>query len=378
MTQQHQTLNTDSVLPVGVFNTQKVNHTDPRIILGEAPGLLDSVNRMHPVLFGDYKNLKSLDWDENETRLENCIREFDTSHPDDTAIMTDTIAYQWEADSIVGDILAIVTSLTVTNSDVAVYYGRVVDNERLHAMSYSEISKLAFRDPNLIIDKVYSSRETHERMSVVGAIFENARVSALKYALGQATREEVLKDIVLFYCGVVILERCQFMPSFAVTFGYGELGMFLPIVTLVQKICQDELEVHIPGNMYVVREIFKEQAVQDMMPEIQATLTTVIQEVYDMENQWISHTLKGRKVPESFTEQQLIDFNAYSCTYMARFFDIHKNMDFELIDRNPIPYMDKWVNLSLVQTSPQEQDNVQYKLGIVHNDVQDKVYVPRI
>ena len=43
---------------------------------------------------------------------------------------------------------------------------------------------------------------------------------------------------------LLFLERLQFMASFAVTFTICSTGLFQSIGTAVQKICQDELEIH--------------------------------------------------------------------------------------------------------------------------------------
>ena len=55
-----------SALPAKIFNTGKTDHTTPQIILGDEPGLFDTINKSHPALWKLYKTLKGQDWDENE------------------------------------------------------------------------------------------------------------------------------------------------------------------------------------------------------------------------------------------------------------------------------------------------------------------------
>lgn len=355
------------LLPERILNLGRQNFGDRRVLLGEAPGLQDSIHRQHKELFDHYKNLKSLDWDEGEFRFPDCVQEFEQKD-DDSELMIDNTAYQWEGDSIVANVLPKVVHNVITNSEASLGYGQIVTNENLHALTYTDISRLAFADPMTIMRRILSFKELHERMAHLGVIFDRARIAAAKYDLGLATKEEIMDDILLFFCAVPTLESMQFMPSFAVTFGYGELGRFMPVVSAVQKICQDEFEVHIPFNMAIVRNVLSFSEGRDAFARIRPKVVELVKTVHQSEIDWVMHTTKGRKLPSSFDRDGLIDFNTYRATYMARFFEIEKEMPFKLIDRNPLNYMEKWTNISKTQTSPQEQDNNQYKLNIVERD----------
>lgn len=358
--------NNNLILPKGIFNLER-DHTDRRILLGDKPSLVDSVNMTYPELFAHYKNQRSLDWDEQEFRYETTLREF-ARGDSDSEIMTDTIAWQWEADSIVANAVPQVVHSTITNSEALLGYAKIVEIEMLHSLTYSEITRMAFKDPNTIINRVIGNESLHERLSDITIIFEEARVAAAKYSLGLISRAEAIPPLLLFYCALPTLERCQFMPSFAITFGYGEMGRFMAVVNAVQKICQDELEVHIPFNLAIVRTIFTDPEMLGYYDQIHPRLVRLIRDIHGTERAWIIRTLEGRDTPETFNEESLHAFNDYSCTYMARFFEFSDRMDFNLVDRNPINYMDQWVNLSLVQTSPQEQDNNQYKVDILRRN----------
>lgn len=355
------------LLPERILNLGRSNFGDRRVVLGEAPGLQDSIHRQHKDLFDHYKNLKSLDWDEQEFRFADCIPEF-AQKDDDSELMTDNTAYQWEGDSMVANALGKVVHNVVTNSEAILGYGQIVTNENLHALTYTDISRMAFADPMTIMRRILSFKELHERMAHLGEIFDRARIAAAKYDLGQATKEEVMGDIVLFFCALPTLESMQFMGSFSVTFGYGELGRFMPVVSAVQKICQDEFEVHIPFNLAIVRNILSFPEGRDTFARIRPQVVELVRSVHQSEVDWINHTTHGRKLPTSFDRDGLLEFNNYRGTYMARFFEIEKEVGFKLVDRNPLNYMEKWTNISKTQTSPQEQDNNQYKLNILDRD----------
>lgn len=355
------------LLPQHIFNLGKTNFGDTRVLLGELPGLNDSIHRHHQDLFDHYKNLKSLDWDEQEFRFTDCIPEF-AEEDDDAMLMIDNTAYQWEGDSIVSNAIPKVVHSTITNSDAMLGYMQIITNEGLHSLSYAEISKLAFSDPLTIMRKILEFGELHQRMAHLGEIFDRARIAAAKYELGQATKEEIMDDVVMFYCALTTLESNQFLASFAITFGFGEMGRFMPVVLAVQKICQDEFEVHIPFNMAILRNIFSFPEGRDSFDRIRPRVVELIKSVHQSEIDWIMHTTKGRQLPPVFDVPGLREFNDYRGTYLARFFEIEKEMPFKLVDKNPLNYMEKWINISKTQTSPQEQENNQYKLNIIDRD----------
>src|SRR5699024_12722488 len=56
------------------------------------------------------------------------------------------------------------------------------------------------------------------------------------------------------------------------------------------------------------------------------------------------------------TCQMMKDWVYFSATDVARFFGIEDQMEFPIIDENPLKYMENWLNMSKVQASNQEED----------------------
>lgn len=367
-------LNKNVDMPVNIFNRADVDLDEKRIILGPTPGLLDSINRKHPDLFNHYKNLVDLDWDENEFDYGTCLHEFVDGPQDEAQMMIDTLAWQWETDTVIARILGSVISAFVTDSDALIGYARIQSNEYLHSLTYSEIARTAFKDPNVIMRTVLNNEEAHARLIEPALIFEEARVVALKYGLGLLTEKEVLPTALLFFAALPTLERAQFMPSFAVTFAFGQIGKFRAIANGVQKICQDEFEVHVPFNKAVFLKIVSTPEGRNAFDLIYPRIIKLLNAVNKSESEWVDYLFNGRKGIVGLTPESLKAYNEYSCADMAIFFGLEDRVKFDIIKTNPLPYMDEWINISKTQKSPQEEDNNQYKLNIVERDDNDIIY----
>lgn len=367
-------MSNQTVLSSKVFNTDVQLASGENLpLLGHDLGLLDSINRTDDTLFNHYKNLKSLDWDENEFDYSTCRNEFEKGDVD-SGIMIDTIAWQWETDTVVARILQKVIASFVTDSDAILGYARIIDNENLHALTYSEIKRTAFVDPNVIMAKVLANEAAHARLSEPGKIFEEARIAAAKYELGMITREEALPIAILFFAALPSLERAQFMPSFAITAAYHSVGRFVAIGNGVQKICQDEFDVHIPFNKaYFLRCIATPEG-QRAFDMVYPRIIKLLNGINLSERAWVNDLFEGRRFVASVDKESILAFNDYSASDMAIFFGLEDKVDFPIIKTNPLPYMDEFANISMSQKSPQEEDNNQYKLNVVKFDDEDKVF----
>ena len=112
-----------------IFNTYKIDYTNNALFLGSDKGLLDSINKNHPKIWELYKQVKSDDWDENEFDFSSCVNDFKTCDKSTYDMMIKTLAWQWEADSIVSNAIAPLASMYVTSDELWCAWLRITDNE---------------------------------------------------------------------------------------------------------------------------------------------------------------------------------------------------------------------------------------------------------
>lgn len=366
------------MLPSNVFNTAKSDYTDGPVSLfiGQDPGLFDTVNRRHPEIWKLYKTMKSLDWDELEFDFTSCNVEFKTRPQGMAKTMIATLAWQWEGDSVAARMLLPVMAPFITSPELQAAYGRVTDNEVLHAATYSEMVRNSFDNPNEVLNEVLSVKEAMLRLKGITKIMSDSYRISHELALGMRRRDEQSTYDAAFKLVVagLILERIQFMASFAVTFAIGEVGAFMPIAKSVQKIAQDELEIHVELGKAVLRnELQTEWGKRAFEGNLQE-LTDVLEEVVDSELAWCDFLYKDGSHLPGVTVKSLKGWVMQCARDVYNFLGIPMPSKYNPPAELALPFMKEWMNISLTQASPQEQQNGQYKVNTTRRDDEGVVF----
>ena len=356
-----------------VFNTEKTDYEKPKLFLGQEPGLFDTVNKHYPDIWKKYKSMKSLDWDENEFDYSSCNVEFKTCSKSVYDMMIKTLAWQWEADSVASKSIAPVMASFVTSSELWAAMQRISDNEVLHSATYSEIVRNSFDDPSVILDEVLKVEEAMERMTNVSGVFSHAYKVSHEYALRQRENDQdTYNAAFMVMVALLILERVQFMSSFAITFAICDTGMFGPIGKAVQKIAQDELEVHAEFDKAVLREELKTERGKVAFQQCEKQITDLLDEVIDSEFEWVDFLFSEGRELVGLNTEVLKRWTLFCSKDVYQFFKIKGKHT--LPKQNPLKFMENWLDISKTQPSPQEQDNAQYKVSIMRRDDADEEF----
>jgi len=186
-----------------------------------------------------------------------------------------------------------------------------------------------------------------------------------RYALGlidndQATYNRIFMMVVALFC----MERVQFMASFAVTFAICDTGRFQPIAKATQKIAQDELEIHAELDRAVLLNELATERGQTAFREQREAIEALVAEVIDSELAWIDYLFSEGRELVGMNAERLAAWTLYGakdvCQTLGLVLPRH---DFPAV--NPLKYMEKWLNISKTQASPQEQDIAAYKVGVM-------------
>lgn len=355
-----------ALVPVSVLDLSTENKTfNGSMFLQGHRGITSSAERRHPEIFDLYKKLKSMDWDEHEFELEQCAVEFKTRPEGLCRVMLETLAWQYEGDHVAANSLAPVVAPFVTDPDLWRFYGRVGDNESLHALAYEEIERYGIGgDAADVFRGIVENHEAARRLSRVATAMGRVKEISHKVGLGLIARDsdEAIEGAMLFVAAVFVLERLQFMVSFAVTFAIGQLGAFMPIVDTVQKIMTEEWTIHVKGGKYVIgHELTVEhsrQAIDRVWPVIEELISGCLED----ELHWNYNHLfaNGYQLP-GVTPQMLEDWALYAVNDIYATFK--KPNPHRIVSENPLPYMNRWIDINKNQGSPQEKRSGNYPLG---------------
>lgn len=366
-----------------IFNGSKTDYEKTPIILGQPRGLFDSITQQYPDQTDLYRKLRMQDWTEFEFAFQQCRNEFaDPALTYYSKRMRKQLAYQWQTDSSAASTIAGILSCVLSSTELYTGYQKVSENEAIHALTYSEIVKQGFDNPLEALEEFKADIDAMDRIEVVGDVFEQAFVSAHRWALYQARPHlyplndkeiyEVYDHMFLYFVALLCMERCQFMTSFSDTFGICELNIFQPIGDAVQRIAQDELEIHVPFGKYTIRDLLKTDRGSECFKNNYETIVKLVNGTMLSERNWVEMVHRDGKELPTVTPQQQIDFAHLAGTDVASFLGIEKDVDFPLVYDNPIGFMSKRVNLGSVQGSPMETPVTAYAVNAVRRDDEGK------
>lgn len=347
-----------------IFNTDKTDYEEPALFLGQEDGLFDTVNKKYPQIWKLYKTLRKMDWDANEFDYSSCNADFKNCNPSVYNMMIKTLAWQWEADSVAARSLLPIIAPVLSSSELFALYAEITKNELVHSETYSEIVRTSFDNPEQVLAEVLAVKESLTRLSTVGRVMADIHQIAHKIALNEyGDRIGAMRAVILFETTMLALERIQFMSSFAVTFSICNTGLFNPIGKAVQKIAQDELEVHVEAHKEVIRILLKDPKWKEQFDYLKPQIKKVLDEVVESEEVWIEYLHSTGDELVGTNKSMLLDWSLFCAKDVYHFLKIESDKKFP--KTNPLKWMERWLDISKTQPSPQEEDNAQYKINSV-------------
>jgi ribonucleoside-diphosphate reductase beta chain len=351
-----------------IFNPNKTDYDSPALFLGQRGGLGDTIHDHHPELWKYWRALRSLDWDTNEFNFEPCKLEFQTVKPGISQAMIQNLGFQWESDTEAANGISAVANHFVTNSALKTVWEQITANENLHWTTYSEIVRYSFDNPDAVLKDVLGVKESIQRFQRIGEAMGKAYRIGLEYSLGlrKSDDPEVYQAAFMFTVALFLLERVNFMGSFAVTGAIAQTGDFIPICNAVQRIAQDEAEVHVNVGKYVIGYELTTPRGQACWKANRTWIDDMIMECRASEMRWIGFQRDSGSIVPGVGWDELktyVNFNvADACDVL------HRPVEFSAPSVCNLPYMTKWLDVSKTQHSPQESDIGQYRVNVVRSN----------
>lgn len=370
----------DHILDSNIFNAIKKDYEKPSLFLGEQMGLLDTIHVHYPELTELQDRLQEMNWKHNEFPFESCNVQFKTCDPGTYQVMIRTLAWQWEADSIAARTLLAVMAPFISATELLGVWGEISRNEFLHSRTYSHIVKSSFDDPEVALKEILEVKESMWRAHTVSRIMGQTYQISHKYALGLIEKDDpiIYDTIFLFVVALWCLEGVQFASSFGVTFIVAENGDFVPIGRTVQKICQDELVIHVATCRKILEiELQTPRGIQTYL-RLRDTVKTIIDEVRDTELAWNQNLLSegrelyNKKTNTKITPEHLNGHTLVQCRPIYDFFGLPYGCTIPEV--SPLDYLKEWFDINLVKGAPQEEKQGNYLMGGLVRDDHREIY----
>ncbi len=356
------------------------------LYLGEELGLIDNIHETYPDICDLRDELLRNRWDWREIDMSKDA--VDLANPElamGRQAIIRNLAFQYAADSLAATSIIQVMGPFCTNSELMGTLQEWEGNEYVHAMSYSQITKKGFADPNELMEEIKNTEPLLARLRPIQDIFDHAQELSCEYALQNIAEErakrsgtnplrvsrystsEYRKAIIMYHAALLALEGVAFSVSFSATFGTAKaFKAYEGIKNSVQLIARDELDTHVSLGIAILPKLRADwpEEYAECLPDIQALYDAV----YTLEVEWMDYLFDGITI---------VGFNAtlldqYVRFLMAPICDILGiEFNYERVDSNPIPWMTDYLDLGDIQVAAQETQLVNYNVNVINDDVSD-------
>jgi ribonucleoside-diphosphate reductase beta chain len=353
------------------FNLNNSNYLTGEypIFLGQALGLYDTVNITYPRIESNYIKQRSQMWSESEVSLDQSRKDFATCSKNNYDVMIKNLAYQWSADSLAKSIITLLSPFLTNNEAVAAFMFQS-NMEVIHSRTYSEIVRQCIKSPEEVFEEILKNKHILSRLEKVQEVFESIEHYGLLYTSGEIeVNDELRLTLLKGMFALLALEGIQFISSFAATFAMGEQQLFIGACKLIQKICLDEIE-HSNLDMIVIEELLKEPEWKKVFEDNKQELTGILNEVVKAEEVWSNYLFSEGRVVLGLNSQLLKEWLWYNAYPIYKRLGLH--CEFK-VTKNPLSWMEQWMNTDMVQSANQEIQSTAYKLNSI-KDSEDEEY----
>lgn len=356
-----------------IFNVSNDGHKTGiyPLFLGQQPGLYDSINVAFPVIFEHYKQQMQARWTEDEFNFEQSRMDLlpIKSKPEEIDLMVKTLSLLWELDSVASRSVIALFAPFITNSELGTLMTEWSAMENIHALTYSEIIRQCISDPNQAFKEVLENDEVLGRSDIIIEVFRELELAGAKYKLdmikdGPELKKIILKGIMALY----LLERVQFMSSFAIIFGMAETNRYIEIASAVQLICRDEL-LHAKFSEDILNFLRKDDDWNDVYVETLPEFKELFDEVMTRELKWNEYLFSEGRTMVGLNKVLLDDWVYYCAGDLAERTDIP--YDHKEVRTPPFGWIVNWIEMNRRQNANQELSNNNYSKNAVKNDLSD-------
>lgn len=330
------------------------------LFFGQPLGVLDTINVSYPELEQLYQDQLAQIWNEFEVDLTQDKQDMMEVDKGVVDLMVKTLMWQTVADSVASRSISDVLGEYITNSELQNLTTVWSFFEVIHARTYSHIIKQTFVDPNELLKDIYDDLHVLTRSDVIIEAFD--RLSKVDQTDNMAARKGVLMALVALFS----LEAIAFMASFATTFAVVETGKFQGIGKLVQLICRDEV-LHSRMGHTILTILKKDPYWAAALYECQTDIHTLLDTIVANEKIWAEYVFEDGRGVLGLSPELLKRYVDYMAAPVYATFGIEKERE----KTNPLPYMEKYIDPSKIQTANMELQNSSYLIGAITDDTAD-------
>ena len=377
-----------------IFNLgTTVKSKDTRLFLGD-----NATNRniqtfhdpKYPWILEFAEEMRSIgNWSKNEIDLSKEKADFDSLDEAGRHIFEKGLKFAIALDSCAGrGPLQLFNDGGISNNpEWELYITNHQNNELLHSESYTEMVRAIFNDVDDFIDSIIQDEYVQDRAETILGAFNSATevmdkhqanlvgsVNNMTNIFPEVTKKELKRAIYKSAMVLNMFEGIRFFATFVTAWSFSEqpTKLFAGSSNIFKLIARDEM-IHLDVFQKVLKMLRTDESegFVEVAAEMEDEIYELFESAYTEEIDWIEHLFsKG---------SPLIGMNAAILKeYMDYIFAVRmtnigldpKKLDLTL-GKNPLPWVDNYLDSSHIKSAPQEIESVNYVAAIDNSQDED-------
>ena len=318
-------------------------------------------------------------WRPDEIDLAKDRADYQSLSDSEKHIFISNLKYQILLDSVQGRAPSLALAPVSSLPELETWINTWNFSETIHAQSYTHIIRNIVTDPGVIFDTIVVNEEILKRADSISRYYDDLiKYTELYNLFGDGTHrlngEDVVVDLKclkkkLYLCLVCvnILEGIRFYVSFACSFAFAERKLMVGNAKVISLIARDEA-LHLTGTQHIINLLSRGVDDQDfarIAKECTKEVEKLFEDAAQQEKDWADYLFKDGSMI-GLNREILHRYIEYITNERAKAISVR--LPFE-VTKNPIPWINQWLQSDNVQVAPQELEITSYLVGQIDSNI---------
>ena len=318
-------------------------------------------------------------WRPDEIDLAKDRADYQSLSDSEKHIFISNLKYQILLDSVQGRAPSLALAPVSSLPELETWINTWNFSETIHSQSYTHIIRNIVTDPGVIFDTIVVNEEILKRADSISRYYDDLiKYTELYNLFGEGTHrlngEDVVVDLKclkkkLYLCLVCvnILEGIRFYVSFACSFAFAERKLMVGNAKVISLIARDEA-LHLTGTQHIINLLSRGADDQDfarIAKECTEEVEKLFEDAAQQEKDWADYLFKDGSMI-GLNREIMHRYIEHITNERAKAISVR--LPFE-VTKNPIPWINQWLQSDNVQVAPQELEITSYLVGQIDSNI---------
>lgn len=359
------------------FNQREFDTFSQPMFFGETVNVARYDQQKFPIFEKLIEKQLSFFWRPEEVDLTRDRKDYIALPAHEQHIFLSNLKYQTLLDSVQGRSPNVALLPLVSLPELETWIETWAFSETIHSRSYTHIMRNVLTEPGKVFDDIVHNPAIVERATTVTRYYDALIEATQRFQVqsdewqagadGKNALRDLKRKLYLTLASVNVLEAIRFYVSFACSFAFAERSRMEGNAKIIRLIARDEA-LHLTGTQHMLNLMARghdDPEMAEIAEEERDNVRQIFIDAAEQEKEWAAYLFK---------DGSMIGLNT---DILAQYVQHITDQRLAAIDlepafgspKNPLPWMDAWLQSDQVQVAPQETEISTYLVGALQSDV---------